>query len=118
MEMQTLKPGKCSLILDASRIIRGTQQTDFPPDATTTFSHQLALSANEAWGKTISLHSWGPHKFPNSSQTSLNDAPTQHEAARSIGAYNTNKRLGLRSLAFLGWAEGPKASTETRPLDL
>jgi hypothetical protein len=37
MEIQTLKPGKCSLALDASRIIWGTQQTDFPPDATTTF---------------------------------------------------------------------------------
>jgi hypothetical protein len=37
MEIQTLKPGKCSLTLDASRIIQGTQQTDFPPDATTTF---------------------------------------------------------------------------------
>jgi hypothetical protein len=51
MEIQTLKPGKCSLTLDASRIIQGTQQTDFPPDATTTFSQQLALSANEAWDK-------------------------------------------------------------------
>ncbi|XP_073908749.1 uncharacterized protein [Castor canadensis] len=36
---------------DASRIIQGTQQTDLPPDATTTFSQQLALSANEAWDK-------------------------------------------------------------------
>jgi hypothetical protein len=51
MEIQTLKPGKCSLTLDASRIIQGTQQTDFPPDATTTFSQKLALSANEAWEK-------------------------------------------------------------------
>jgi hypothetical protein len=30
------------------RIIQRTQQTDFPPDAITTFSQQLALSANEA----------------------------------------------------------------------
>jgi hypothetical protein len=51
MEIQILKPGKCSLTLDASRIIQGTQQTDFPPDATTTLSQQLALSTNEAWGK-------------------------------------------------------------------
>jgi hypothetical protein len=51
------------------------------------------LSANEAWEKTISFHSRGPHKFPNSSWTPFNDAPTQHEAARSIGAHNTNKRL-------------------------
>jgi hypothetical protein len=67
MEIQTFKPGKCSLTLDACRPIQGTQQTDFPPDATTTFSLQLALSANEAWEKTISFHSRGPHKFPNSS---------------------------------------------------
>jgi hypothetical protein len=51
MEIQTLKPGKRYLTLDASRIIQGIQQTDFPPDATTTFSQQLALSANEAWDK-------------------------------------------------------------------
>jgi hypothetical protein len=48
MENQTLKPGKCSLTLDASRITQRTQQTDFPPDATTTFTQQIALSANEA----------------------------------------------------------------------
>jgi hypothetical protein len=48
MEIQTFKPGKCSLTTNASRIIRGPQQTDFPPDATTTFSQKLALSANEA----------------------------------------------------------------------
>jgi hypothetical protein len=44
----TLKPGKCFLTLDASRIIKGTQQTDLQPDVTTTFSQQLALFANEA----------------------------------------------------------------------
>jgi hypothetical protein len=38
MKIQTHKPGKCSLTLDAFRIIQGTQQTDFPPDTTTTFS--------------------------------------------------------------------------------
>jgi hypothetical protein len=53
MEIQTLKPGKFSLTLDASRIIQGTQQTDFPQDATTTFSQQLALSVNEGWEKPI-----------------------------------------------------------------
>jgi hypothetical protein len=51
VEIQTLKPGKYSSTLDASRIIQRTQQTDFPPDAITTFSQQLALSANEAWDK-------------------------------------------------------------------
>jgi hypothetical protein len=44
-------------------------------------------------GKTIIFHSWGPHKFPNSSQPTLIDAPTQHEAARLISAHNTNNRL-------------------------
>jgi hypothetical protein len=48
MEVQTLKQKKCSLILDASRIIQGTQQTDFPPNAAKTFSQQLALSAHKA----------------------------------------------------------------------
>jgi hypothetical protein len=51
------------------------------------------LSADEAWEKNVSLRSWGPHKFPNSSWIPLNNIPTQHEAARSIGAHNINKRL-------------------------
>jgi hypothetical protein len=38
LEIKTLKPGRFSLTLDASRITQGTQQTEFPPDATTTFS--------------------------------------------------------------------------------
>jgi hypothetical protein len=33
-----LKSRKCSLTLDASKIIQRVQQTDFPPDAITTFS--------------------------------------------------------------------------------
>jgi hypothetical protein len=45
------KPEKCFLTLEASRIIQGTQKTDFPPNVTITFSQQLALSANEAWEK-------------------------------------------------------------------
>jgi hypothetical protein len=70
METQTLKPGKWSSTLDASRIIRGAQQTEFPLDATTIFSayQQLALSANEP-KETICLCSRVIHKFPNSSQT-------------------------------------------------
>jgi hypothetical protein len=63
MEIQTLNPGKCSLTLDAFRIIQATQQTDFPPDATTTFSQQLALSANEAW-------EWSQPPFLGTSQIS------------------------------------------------
>jgi hypothetical protein len=53
MEIQTLKPGKCSLALDASRIIWGTQQTDFPQMLLqhSLAYQQLALSSNEAWEK-------------------------------------------------------------------
>jgi hypothetical protein len=63
MEIQTLKLGKCSLTLDASRIIQGTQQTDFPPDATTTFSQQLALSAKETWEKPSASTPGNPTNF-------------------------------------------------------
>jgi hypothetical protein len=93
MEIQTLKPGKCSLTLDASRIIEGTQQTDFPPDATTTFSQQLALSANEAWDKLSASAPGDLTNFQISAKPPLNDTPTQHEAVRSISTHNTNKRL-------------------------
>jgi hypothetical protein len=34
-------------------------------------------------GKSISLHSWEPHKFPNSSQTPFNDAPTQQRERKA-----------------------------------
>jgi hypothetical protein len=118
MEIQTLKPGKCSLTLDASRIIQGTQQTDILPDATTTFSQQLALSADEAWEKLSASTPGDITNFQIPAEPPLNDAPTQHEAARSIGAHNTNKRLECRSLAFLGQAEDPEAGTETRLPDL
>jgi hypothetical protein len=37
MKIQTLKPGKCSLTLDVSRIIQGTQQTDYNLLPTTGF---------------------------------------------------------------------------------
>jgi hypothetical protein len=69
MEIKTLNPGKCCLTLDASRIIWETQQTDFPPDATTTFSGlpTIGLFCKLSLGKTIHLISWGPHKLPNSS---------------------------------------------------
>jgi hypothetical protein len=53
MEIQTPKSGKCSLTLDASRIIWGAQQTDFSPDATMTppTYQQLAISSNEIQGR-------------------------------------------------------------------
>jgi hypothetical protein len=81
MEIQTLKPGKCSLTLDASRIIQGTQQTDFPPDAPTTFSQQLALSADEAWERPSASAPWDLTNFQIPAETPLNNAP--HSAQSS-----------------------------------
>jgi hypothetical protein len=79
MEVQTLKPGKCSLTLDDSRIIQGTQQTDFPPDATTTISQQLALSADETWERPSASVPGNLTNFQIPAEpTPLNDAPTQH----------------------------------------
>jgi hypothetical protein len=37
---------------------------------------------------------------------------------RPNSKYPSAKKGTVRSLAFLGWAEGPEASTETRPPDL
>jgi hypothetical protein len=75
MEIQTLKPGKCCLTLDASRIIRETQQTDFPPDATTSFSQQLALSANEAWEKPSASTPGDPTNFQIPAEPPLTMVP-------------------------------------------
>jgi hypothetical protein len=75
MEIQTLKPGKCSLTLDASRIIQGTQQTDFPPDATTNFSQQLALPANEAWEKPSASAPGNPTNFQIPGEPPLTTPP-------------------------------------------
>jgi hypothetical protein len=46
----------------------GAQQTDFPPDAITTFSRLPTTGLGCKWslGKTICLRSQGSHKFPNS----------------------------------------------------
>jgi hypothetical protein len=93
MKIQSLKPGKCSLTLDASRIIQGTQQTDFSPDATTTFSPKLALSTNEAWKKKHQPLLLGTPQISKFQPIPPHNAPTQHEGARSISAHNTNKRL-------------------------
>jgi hypothetical protein len=117
MEIQTLKPGKCSLNLDASRIIQGTQQTDFPPDATTTFSQKLALSAYEAWENPSAM-------LLGTSQTSKFQpnpflmTPLNTKQLDQLTPIIPTKGWNVRSLAFLGWAEGPEASTKTRPPDL
>jgi hypothetical protein len=92
MEIQTLKPGKCSLTLDATRIIQGTQQTDFPPDATTTFSQKLALSANEAWDKP-SASTPGDHTNFQIPAKPLLTMPRLSTKQLDIGTHNTNKRL-------------------------
>jgi hypothetical protein len=110
MEIQTLKPGKCSLTLDASRIIQGTQQTDFPADATTTFSQQLALSANEAWDKPSASAPGDLTNFQIPAEPPLMTPPlSTKQLARSAPIIPT-KGWNVRSLAFLGWAEGPEAT--------
>jgi hypothetical protein len=53
----------------------------------------LALFANEAWEKQSASAPGDPTNFQISAEPPLNDAPIQHEAARSIGTHNTNKRL-------------------------
>jgi hypothetical protein len=54
---------------------------------------QLALSANEAWEKPSASTPRDLTNFQNLAEPCLNEAPIQQEAARSIGAHNTNKRL-------------------------
>jgi hypothetical protein len=118
MEIQTLKQGKCSLTLDASRIIQGTQLTDFPPDATTTFSQQLDLAANEAWEKPSASTPGDPTNFQIPAKPPLMMPPlSTMQLDQSVPIIPT-KGWNVTSLAFLGQAEGPKASTETRPPDL
>jgi hypothetical protein len=116
MEIQTLKPKKCSLTLDASRIIQGTQQTDFPPDATTTFSQQLALSANEAWEKPPASAPGDPTNFQIPAKPPLTMPPVSKKQLDRLVPIIPTKGWNVRSLAFLGQAEGPEASTNTRPM--
>jgi hypothetical protein len=111
MEIQTLKPGKCSLILDASKIIQGTQKTDFSPDATTTFFQQLALSANEAWDKPSASAPGDLTNFQIPAKPPLTMTPLSMKQLDRSAPIIPTKGWNVRSLAFLGWAEGPKAST-------
>jgi hypothetical protein len=113
--IQTLKPGKFSLTLDASRIIQGTQQTDFPPDATTTFSQQLALSANEAWEKPSASALGTPQISKFQPNPPLTTPPLSTKQPDQSAPIIPTKGWNVRSLAFLGQVEGPEASTETRP---
>jgi hypothetical protein len=114
MEIQILKPGKCSLTLDASRIIQGTQQTDLPPDATTTFSQQLALSANAAWEKLSASTPVHLTNFQIPAEPPLMMTPLSTKQLDQSASIIPKKGWNVRSLAFLGWAEDPK----TRSPDL
>jgi hypothetical protein len=108
MKIQTLKPGKCSLTLDASRIIQGTQQTDFPPDATTTFSQQLALCANEAWDKLSASTLGDLTNFQIPAKPPLMMPPlSTKQLGRSVSIIPI-KGWNVRSLAFLEWVKGPE----------
>jgi hypothetical protein len=102
MEIQTLKPGKCSLILDASRVIQGIQQTDFPPDATTTFSQQLALSANEAWDKPSASAPRDLKNFQIPAKPPLMTPPLSMKQLDLSAPIIPTKDWNVRSLAFLG----------------
>jgi hypothetical protein len=110
MEIQTLKPGKGSLTLDASRIIQGTQQTDFPPDATTTFSQQLVSSANEAWDKPSVSTPGDLTNFPIPAKRHLMMPPFNMKQLDRLAPIMPTKGWNVRSLAFLGRVEGPKAT--------
>jgi hypothetical protein len=119
MVIQTLKPKKkCSLTLDVSRIIQGTQQTDFPPDAMTTFSQQLALSADEAWERPSASAPGDLTNFQTPVKHPLTMPPLSMKQLDQSAPVIPTKGWNVRSLAFLGWAEGPEASSETRPPDL
>jgi hypothetical protein len=110
MEIQTPKPGKYSLTLDDSRIIQGTQQTDFPPDATTTFSQQLALSANEAWDKPSASTPGDLTNFQIPAKPPLTTPPLTMKQLDRLAPIIPTKGWNVRSLAFLGWAEGPEVT--------
>jgi hypothetical protein len=111
VEIQTLKPGKCSLTLDASRIIQGTQQTDFPPYATTTFSQKLALSANDAWDKPSALAPGDLTNFQIPAEHPLTTPPLSMKQLDRSSPIIPTKGWNVRSLIFLGRVEGPEAST-------
>jgi hypothetical protein len=95
----------------------GTQETDFPPDASLAYQ-QLALSENEAW-ENCQLPLLGISqifKFQPTHPLTMPPLSTK-QLDQSVPIIPT-KGWNVTSLAFLGWVEGPKASTETRPPDL
>jgi hypothetical protein len=110
MEIQTLKPGKGSLTLDAPRIIQETQQTDFPPDATTTFSQQLASSENEAWDNLSASAPGNPTNFQIPAEPPLTMPSLSTKQLDPSVPIIPTKGWNVRSLAFLGRAEGPEAT--------
>jgi hypothetical protein len=85
------------LTLDASKIIRGTQQTDFLPNATTTFFQQLASSANEAWEKQSASAPGDPTNFQIPAEPPLMMPPL------------STKQLDLSAsiIPTKGWSLGP-----------
>jgi hypothetical protein len=110
MEIQTLKPVKCSLNLDASRIIQGIQQRDFPPDATTTFSQKLALPANEAWDKPSASASEDLKNFQIPAEPPFTMPPLSMKQLDRLAPIIPTEGWNVRSLSFLGWVEGTKAT--------
>jgi hypothetical protein len=104
------KQGKCSLTLDASRIIQGTQQTDFPPDATTTFTQELALSAKEAWDKPSASAPGDLTNFQIPAEPPLTMPLLSTKQLDRSAPIIPTKGWNVRFLAFLGQAEGPETT--------
>jgi hypothetical protein len=116
MEIQALKPGKWSLTLDASRIIQRTQQTEFPLDATTTFSNNWpCLQMKPGKNHQPPLLGFG-FQIPAKSPLMMPRLSTK-QVDQSVPIIPT-KGWNVRFLAFLGWVGGPEPSTKTRPPDL
>jgi hypothetical protein len=109
-QYKPLNQKKCSLTLGASRIIQGTQQTDFPPDATTTFSRQLALSANEAWDKPLASAPGDLTNFQIPAEPPLTMPPLSTKQLDGSAPIIPTKGWNVRSLAFLGQVEGPETT--------
>jgi hypothetical protein len=91
----------------------GTQQTDFPPDATTTFSQQLALPANEVWEKPSASTPGNPTNFQIPAKPPLMMPPLSMKQLDRSAPIIPRKDWNVRSLTFqqAEGQKGPKAST-------
>jgi hypothetical protein len=110
MEIQTLKPGE---ILFNPRFLQ--DHSGNSADATTTFSQQLALSANEAWEKPSSSAPGDLTNFQILAESPSTMPPLSMKQLDLLVPIIATKGWNVRSLAFLRQAED---NTEIRPPDL